>query len=116
MADDVDGNEDRRSSRVKWVFVGFAIIAALFLLTEHRAHVLPYLPWLILLACPFMHMFMHHGHGGHGGHGGRGGHQGGDDPPGGGVAGTSATKPDGLPGDGTKATRGEGHSHHGGSL
>jgi hypothetical protein len=25
--------------------------------------------WLPLLACPFMHMFMHHGHGGHGGHG-----------------------------------------------
>jgi hypothetical protein len=25
--------------------------------------------WLPLLACPFMHMFMHHGHGGHEGHG-----------------------------------------------
>jgi hypothetical protein len=25
--------------------------------------------WLPLLACPFMHMFMHHGHGGHGAHG-----------------------------------------------
>jgi hypothetical protein len=24
--------------------------------------------WLPLLACLFMHMFMHHGHGGHGGH------------------------------------------------
>jgi hypothetical protein len=23
--------------------------------------------WLPLLACPLMHMFMHHGHGGHGG-------------------------------------------------
>jgi hypothetical protein len=24
--------------------------------------------WLPLLACPFMHLFMHHGHGGHAGH------------------------------------------------
>lgn len=40
-------------------------IAAYFLLTEHRAHVLGALPLLILLACPLMHVFMHHGHGGH---------------------------------------------------
>jgi len=40
--------------------------AAYFLLTEHRAHVIAVLPWLILLACPLMHVFMHHGHG-HGG-------------------------------------------------
>jgi hypothetical protein len=23
------------------------------------------LPWLLLAACPLMHVFMHHGHGGH---------------------------------------------------
>ena len=44
----------------------FAIIGAFFLLSEHRAHVLPYLPWLLLAACPLLHMFMGHGHGGHG--------------------------------------------------
>ena len=44
-------------------------VAGVYLLTEHWAHALPYLPWLILLACPLMHVFMHHGHGGHGGHG-----------------------------------------------
>jgi hypothetical protein len=27
------------------------------------------LPWLLILACPLMHVFMHGGHGGHGGHG-----------------------------------------------
>lgn len=43
-------------------------IAAYFLLTEHRAHVVGALPLLILLACPLMHVFMHHGHGGHGQH------------------------------------------------
>lgn len=58
----------RRSSRTKWYFLGFLAIAGYFLLTEHRAHVVPYLPFLLLLACPLMHLFMHGGHGGHGGH------------------------------------------------
>lgn len=44
-------------------------IAGYFLLTEHLAHVVGALPYLFLLACPLMHMFMHGGHGGHGGHG-----------------------------------------------
>ena len=57
------------TSRAGLVFIGFAIIAGALLFTEHRAHVLGVLIWLPLLACPFMHMFMHHGHGGHGGHG-----------------------------------------------
>ena len=46
----------------------FSAIAAYFLITEHRAHLalaVPYLPWLLLAACPLMHLFMHHGHGGH---------------------------------------------------
>jgi len=36
-----------------------------FLLVEHGAHVLPYLPFLIILLCPLMHIFMHKGRGGH---------------------------------------------------
>ena len=48
------------------VLCGFLIIAAFFLLTEHTAHVFGVLPYLLLLACPLMHLFMHHGHG-HGG-------------------------------------------------
>lgn len=39
-----------------------------FLLTEHRAHFIYGLPYLILLLCPVMHMFMHGGHGGHSKH------------------------------------------------
>jgi hypothetical protein len=50
-----------------WAFVGFAAIAAFFLVTEHTAHVFGILPWLLILACPLMHVFMHRGHG-HGGH------------------------------------------------
>ena len=44
-------------------------IAAYFLLSEHRAHFFGVLPFLLLLACPLMHVFMHQGQGGHaGGH------------------------------------------------
>lgn len=58
----------RSAGRANWFFLGFLAIAGYFLLTEHRAHVVPYLPFLLLLACPLMHLFMHRGHGGHGGH------------------------------------------------
>lgn len=54
-------------SRGKWVLIGFLAIGAFFLFTEHRAHLFGFLPWLLLLVCPLMHLF--HGHGGHGGHG-----------------------------------------------
>ena len=47
------------------VLCGFLLIAGFYLLTEHTAHVLGALPFLLLLACPLMHLFMHHGHGGH---------------------------------------------------
>ncbi len=47
------------------VLCGFLLIAAIYLLTEHAAHVLGALPYLLILACPLMHLFMHHGHGGH---------------------------------------------------
>ena len=36
-------------------------VAAYFLLTEHLAHIAGILPYLLLLACPLMHVFMHHG-------------------------------------------------------
>ena len=68
----------------------FGAVAAYFLLSEHRAHFFGALPFLLLLACPLMHIFMHGGHGGHGG--GHGGHFGGK--PGAGIADpTSAPSP-----------------------
>lgn len=60
MADEM---EKRQLSKGRIVFVGFLAFALLLLLTEHRAHVLGVLPYLILLACPLMHLFMHHEHG-----------------------------------------------------
>ena len=54
-------------SRYAIGLIVFGAIAAYFLLSEHRAHFLGVLPFLFLLACPLMHVFMHGGHGGHGG-------------------------------------------------
>jgi len=64
-----DQHETQHLSRARWVLYGFLVIAGFFLFTEHRAHVLGVLPYLFLLACPLMHLFMHHGHGTHGDHG-----------------------------------------------
>lgn len=55
-------------SKVGLVTCGFLLIGGFFLLTEHWAHVLGVLPYLLILACPLMHLFMHRGHGGHGDH------------------------------------------------
>ncbi|KPH76153.1 hypothetical protein AE618_23515 [Bosea vaviloviae] len=46
--------------------VGFLAVAAFYLIAEHRAHLLGWLPLLIFLACPLLHVFMHGRHGGHG--------------------------------------------------
>jgi hypothetical protein len=54
------------TSRSGLVLIGFLLIAGFFLFTEHRAHLLGYWPFLLLLLCPLLHMF-HGGHG-HGGH------------------------------------------------
>ncbi|MBI2313931.1 MAG: DUF2933 domain-containing protein [Betaproteobacteria bacterium] len=56
------------NSRLKWALIGFLAIAGFFLFTEHTAHVLGVLPYLLLLACPLLHFFMHGSHGGHGDH------------------------------------------------
>jgi hypothetical protein len=47
--------------------VALGLIGAVtyFLVVEHQQHVFAFLPFLIFLACPLMHLFMHgkHGHG-----------------------------------------------------
>ena len=66
-----DGSEDPVpapwwKTRSGIVLCGFLLIAGFYLLTEHTAHVFGALPFLLLAACPLMHLFMHHGHRGHG--------------------------------------------------
>lgn len=56
---------NRYRSVSRYVFFGFAAVAAYFVITEHRAHLLPllsFLPFVLLAACPLMHLFHHHGH------------------------------------------------------
>ena len=62
------------NSKANIAFAVFLVIGAYFLVTEHWAHLsglFPYWPYLFLLACPLMHLFMHGGHG-HGDHGHQG--------------------------------------------
>ena len=107
MSEETGHDESAWRPRVKFAFLAFAVIGAFFLLAEHRAHVLPWLPWLFLAACPFMHFFMHHGHGGHDHRDGRGGAEG---------------RPNAAPGPGSTAPPGPGdighcsksRHHHGG--
>ena len=57
-----------RLTRTTLVFAGFIIIGGYFLISEHSAHLavaLPYLPYLLLLVCPLLHVFLHRGHGHH---------------------------------------------------
>lgn len=68
---DDDGKRRSRFTAANIALVGFMAIAAFYLaafylIAEHRAHLLSWLPWLIILACPLLHIFMHGRHGGHG--------------------------------------------------
>lgn len=57
------------AARMKVALAVFAAVAAFYLFAEHRAHLFGVLPYLLLLACPLVHFFMHGRHGGHGGSG-----------------------------------------------
>ncbi len=47
------------------VMCGFLLVAGFYLVTEHTAHLWGVLPFLLILACPLMHIFHHHGHRNH---------------------------------------------------
>lgn len=65
-------NDGAMKSRTNIALIVFFVIGGFFLVAEHKAHLIGWLSsywiWLLLLACPLMHLFMHgdHGHGGHG--------------------------------------------------
>ena len=50
------------------LLVTVAIIAGFFFLREHWGHVFGYWPYLLLLACPLMHLMHEKSHGGHSSH------------------------------------------------
>ncbi|QPQ54953.1 DUF2933 domain-containing protein [Allosphingosinicella flava] len=47
---------------VLWLVIPAAVGLVLLLFSSHRQHVLDFLPFLILLSCPLMHLFMPHRH------------------------------------------------------
>lgn len=53
--------------RIHWLVWCLFAAAMVLLIVDHWAHMLGVLPYLLLLACPLMHLFMHgkHGHGDH---------------------------------------------------
>ena len=55
-------------SRSRLALLLALMVAGYLLLSEHRAHFIAVLPWLLLALCPLMHVFMHRGGGHH--HGG----------------------------------------------
>lgn len=55
-----------RRLRRRLAWIGFLAIVGFFLLTEHRAHLFGWWPFLLLLACPLLHVFWHRSHGVHG--------------------------------------------------
>lgn len=62
-----EGRSGTRRWRFPWLITLSLALAGigLLLFTGHRAHALDILAYLFLLACPLMHMFMHHGRHGH---------------------------------------------------
>lgn len=57
------------TSRAGIALLALLAIAGFLLFTEHRAHILGAGLFLLLLACPLLHVFMHGRHGGHDGGG-----------------------------------------------
>jgi len=48
-----------------WVCSLALAALGIYLLANHGGHIVTALPYLLLLACPLMHLFMHGGHGHH---------------------------------------------------
>jgi hypothetical protein len=51
--------------------LGAGAVGVYYLLTDHLTHVTQAIPYLLLLACPLMHLLHGHGHGRGSGHRGR---------------------------------------------
>ena len=51
---------------VTWTLIALLIAAGLYLVIDHGQHLTPYLPFVFLLGCLVMHLFMHGGHEHHG--------------------------------------------------
>jgi hypothetical protein len=48
-----------------WMVTLALAALGVYLFAAHTGHILSALPYLLLLVCPLMHLFMHRGHGHH---------------------------------------------------
>lgn len=56
-------SERLSSAPIRWLVVCvFLAIVGFFLLMEHRAHLFGLLPYVLLLACPVLHLLLHGKH------------------------------------------------------
>jgi hypothetical protein len=58
-------NAQLGSGRKPWIVTSLCLVSAVLafsLWRDHRSHVLQAVPYLLLLACPIIHLFMHRGH------------------------------------------------------
>ena len=53
---------DRLKSFALMTALAIVAAATFWLLRDHWGHALGLAPYLLFLACPLMHLFMHHGH------------------------------------------------------
>ena len=51
---------------VTWTLIALLIVVGLYLVIDHGQHLVPYFPFVLLLGCLVMHLFMHGGHRHHG--------------------------------------------------
>ena len=60
---------DRSRRLIRWTIWTAGAAALAYLIVEHRPHLLGWMLYLVILACPLMHLLTHRRHGGHDGHG-----------------------------------------------
>lgn len=63
MAEPLESRSHSFRSTLWIAFCAFALIATFLLWEEHRAHFLGAVPYVLLMLCPLIHLFMHRGHG-----------------------------------------------------
>lgn len=75
LHDHTESEQSFVKSRAFFVLLGFLAIVVVLLWHEHQAHILGTGLFLLILACPLMHFFMHRGGHSHSDHGGRKSHK-----------------------------------------
>jgi hypothetical protein len=70
MENQIDMKKTAQKTRGKgfWALTALCVslgVVAVVVVATHWGHVWSQWPFLLLLACPLMHLFMHHGHGAH---------------------------------------------------